>query len=200
MTHSLDAARPRGLYAAKPAFQARLAGPADWLAKHHIHPDTLTYLALGCSIVGGGAFFAGTQQPAWLWLLPPLIFARLALNALDGMVAIRGGLARPWGKVLNELCDRLADLAFFWPLLLAPGASQPLVLASCVAILLCSYVGILSEAAGGPRQYGGPMGKADRMAWLGLSEAATALTGAYLPLQVLPAVLLVGGVFTAVER
>ena len=34
-----------------------------------------------------------------------------AAHALDGLVARTLGLARPWGEVLNELSDRVADVA-----------------------------------------------------------------------------------------
>jgi phosphatidylglycerophosphate synthase len=99
--------------------------------------------------------------------VPGLALARTALNALDGMVARAAGLARPWGEVLNELGDRLADVAFFAGVALAPGSSPALGCAVLVAMLLCSYLGTAARAAGGRRQYGGIMGKADRMIYLG---------------------------------
>jgi phosphatidylglycerophosphate synthase len=94
---------------------------------------------------------------------------RTALNALDGLVAKRTGLARPWGEVLNESCDRLADLALLSGLALAPGVSLLLGAGAIVLVLLSSYLAILSKAAGGRRQYGGPMGKADRMVVLAVA-------------------------------
>jgi phosphatidylglycerophosphate synthase len=184
-----------GLYAAKPRFQQLLGSPADALARAGIHPDVLTAAAVGCGVVGGLALNIGL-----LWLVPLLAFVRLALNALDGMVAVRRGLARPWGKVLNEMADRLADLAFLSPLLLVPGADSLLVVSALVTTLLVSYVGVLAEAAGAVRQYGGLMGKADRMLWLSLACLASSLSGSWLPLQVLPAVLLIGGLLTIVQR
>jgi CDP-diacylglycerol--glycerol-3-phosphate 3-phosphatidyltransferase len=189
-----------GLYAAKPAFQRRLARVADWLARSGVHPDVLTYAGVGCGVLGGLALGMGGQSTALLWLVPPLAAVRLALNALDGMVATRRGMARPWGKVLNELADRLADVAFLGPLLLVPGASSVLVTAALCVTLLVSYTGVLAEAAGTRRQYGGLMGKADRMLWLALACAATAASGSFLPLQALPLVLLGGGLVTLVQR
>jgi hypothetical protein len=55
-------------------------------------------------------------------------------------------------------------------------------------------------AAGAGRQYGGPMGKADRMAWLGLAAALTAATGSVVALQILPGVLLAGALLSVLER
>lgn len=52
-------------------------------------------------------------------------FLRLALNALDGLVARDLGPARPWGEVLNEVSDRLADLALFVGAALDGGWGDP---------------------------------------------------------------------------
>src|SRR5205823_6487632 len=94
-----------GLYAIKPRLQQVLDGPAELLVRRGIHPDVVTYSGVACGVLGGTALLAGA-----LWLVPLLALARLTFNALDGMVAVRSGLARPWGKVLNEFCDRLADV------------------------------------------------------------------------------------------
>lgn len=191
-----------GLYDIKPAFQHRLAGLADRLTALGVHPDVLTLAGLACAVAGGAALAGGLalNQPAWLWCVPLLVIARLAFNALDGMVAVRARVARAWGKVLNEFADRLADLAFLAPLLFVPGANTLLVTAALCMTLLVSYLGVLAEAAGAARQYGGVMGKADRMACLALATVVTAATGSPLALQALPFVLLIGGALTLVER
>src|SRR4051794_1404096 len=102
-----------GLYHIKPRFQQVLGGLADGLVARRVHPDRLTAAALGLSLLGGAALVGAPSPPALLLLTPPLALARTALNALDGMVARRGGWARPWGEVLNESSDRLADVALF---------------------------------------------------------------------------------------
>ena len=194
------AAGSQGLYAAKPTFQRLLANTSDWLARRRVDPDALTFAAVGCGLVGGTSLLAASAKPQLLWSVPVLAVIRLALNALDGMVAVRRGCARPWGKVLNEVGDRFADLAFFGPLLFVPGADVPLMAAALCAMLLSSYVGVLAEAAGAGRQYGGVLGKADRMVWLSLAAVLAAVTGSLMPLRLLPAVLLVGGIVTLVQR
>jgi CDP-diacylglycerol--glycerol-3-phosphate 3-phosphatidyltransferase len=189
-----------GLYAIKPRFQSLLTPLADELARRKVDPDALTFAAVGCGLLGGLALSQSPHMPPLLWTIPPLIVARLGLNALDGMVATRRGVARPWGKVLNEVCDRLADLAFFWPLLVLPGVKPLWAGAALAAMLLVAYAGVLGEAAGSVRQYGGSMGKADRMAWLGIASAASALLASPIPLQVLPIVLVGGCLVTLVQR
>jgi CDP-diacylglycerol--glycerol-3-phosphate 3-phosphatidyltransferase len=100
-------------------------------------------------------------------LVPPLLFVRIACNALDGMVARGAGTARPWGTVLNEVGDRAAALLCFGGLILS-GALAPLVALVLLPLLLVvSYVGVVGQAAGGDRCHAGPLGKADRMLLLG---------------------------------
>jgi CDP-diacylglycerol--glycerol-3-phosphate 3-phosphatidyltransferase len=199
--YKLTLRRPAGgLYVLKPTLQRRLLGTATWLAARRVNPDLLTLCAVLCASLSGLALAAGLARPVLLWAVPPLACLRLALNALDGMVAKRREIARPWGKVLNEFCDRLADLAFLWPLLLVPDASPALVTAALCAMLLVSFLGVLAEAAGAGRQYGGVMGKADRMLWLALACMATAATGQLLFLRVLPTVLLLGATITLIQR
>jgi CDP-diacylglycerol--glycerol-3-phosphate 3-phosphatidyltransferase len=197
---SVSPAPLAGLYSIKPRFQLLLAPLAEGLARRRVDPDALTFAAVGFGVLGGLALSQSPRMPLLLWTIPPLVVARLGLNALDGMVATRRGVARPWGKVLNELCDRLADLAFFWPLLILPGISPLWASAAIAAMLLVAFVGVLGEAAGGARQYGGSMGKADRMACLGIAATASALLASPIPLQLLPIVLVGGGLLTLVQR
>jgi CDP-diacylglycerol--glycerol-3-phosphate 3-phosphatidyltransferase len=189
-----------GLYAVKPRFQDLLDGPANALVRWHVSPDALTLAGLGCALLGGAALVAGLAQPTLLWLVPLFAGSRLAFNALDGMVASRAGRARPWGKVLNEFSDRLADLAFLFPLLLVPGTNPIVVSAALVSVLLVSYLGILSEAAGARREYGGLLGKADRMLCLGVATSFAAAGGDLILVRLLPAFLIAGSLVTLVQR
>jgi CDP-diacylglycerol--glycerol-3-phosphate 3-phosphatidyltransferase len=189
-----------GIYDIKPAFQRSLRGIEGWLVERRVHPDWLTYLALALSVLGGVALYVGPREPAWLLLVPFVAIIRTALNALDGMVAVKTGLARPWGEVLNELCDRFADVALLGGMALVPGVNHLLGAASVVAVLLTSYLAILAKAAGGRRLHGGPMGKPDRMIVLAIG----APLGLVLPVprlyDGLQTLILVGVLLTLVLR
>jgi CDP-diacylglycerol---glycerol-3-phosphate 3-phosphatidyltransferase len=189
-----------GIYLLKPAFQRSLGGIERWLIAQRVHPDWLTGLALALSIGGGFCLYLAPDRPWLLALVPVVAILRTALNALDGLVARSTGLARPWGEVFNELSDRFADVAIFGGLALASTANLLLGASAIVAMLLSSYLAILSKAAGGRRQYMGPMGKADRMVLL---IVGTPL-GFILPLdQVyngILAIVLVGCIVTLICR
>ncbi len=156
-----------GLYSIKPAFRQLLRGLLPWLKP--VHPDVLTWAAVACSL-GCGVLFSFASRNRWFFLLIPfLFFVRIALNALDGLLAQETGKARPFGEVLNELTDRLSDAAILLGLAYSPLASAARVLPVLAVVLISSTVGIIGKAVGVGRQYGGVLGKADRMLWLGLA-------------------------------
>ena len=189
-----------GIYSIKPKFQQALKSVERPLVRWRVHPDVLTFSALGLSCLGGFALFA-SHWTIWSLLAVPFIaLLRISLNALDGMVAKDLGVARPWGEVLNELCDRLADVAFFVGLALVPGVNISLAISVLVLMVITSYVGILSKAAGGPRQFGGIMGKADRMILLAVA-AVLALILPHLPVfNAFLALVLAGLAVTMIQR
>ena len=89
------------LYDWKPAFQDRLRPYAERLHENGITPNQVTLAALALSTFEGALLL--TSPGAWfpLLLLPVVLFLRLALNAIDGMIAREHGLASKRGKVLN---------------------------------------------------------------------------------------------------
>ena len=189
-----------GIYALKPAFQRSLAGIERWLVVKRVHPDWITGAALVISVVGGVCLYVA---PGRLWplaLVPVIAVVRTALNALDGLVAKSTGLARPWGEVLNELSDRFADVALLGGIALAAPSNLILGASAITMMLLSSYLAILSKAAGGRRQYMGPMGKADRMVLLIIGTPF----GFVLPLtwvyNGILAIVLVGCLLTLIRR
>lgn len=189
-----------GIYSIKPRFQQALRGAELFLVRRRVHPDRLTISALLLSILGAVALYASPRASWLLLLIPPLALGRTALNALDGLVARATGLARPWGEVLNEFCDRLADVALFTGVALAPGSNLGLGTAALVMMLLSSYAGTAAKAAGGRRQYGGVMGKADRMIYLSAASVAAFLLPAFPVFSYLLVLVLIGLLVTIVQR
>lgn len=163
------------LYDVKPRFRALLQGMVPFLRP--IHPDAITLAGLACS-VGAAILFQAAGQEPWLFLvIPILLLLRITLNALDGMVAQATGKARPFGEVLNEVADRLSDAAILLGIAVSPLSSLAWGAPAVVLVLLSSYVGILGKAVGAGRQYGGLLGKADRMLYLGLASILASFVG-----------------------
>lgn len=197
-----------GIYAIKPKFQSFLKPAETSLISCRIHPDWITLAALLLSIAGAFLILLSSKD-GMLFLLcstPFVSLGRTVLNALDGMVAKGAGLARPWGEVLNEFSDRLADLSLFLGLALSQLCSGPLMIAALISVLFSSYLGILSKAAGGQRQYGGIMGKADRMILLAIAGplafwlAKSGVCSCSVVFDCFAFIVLGGSLLTIVER
>jgi phosphatidylglycerophosphate synthase len=156
----------RGIYAIKPWWQRRLAALENWLVVRRVHPDIITFSGVLCAGCMGASLALSAQWPWLVLAVAPFAIGRLAANALDGLVARRTGMARPLGEVFNECCDRLADTLVFVGLALNGGVFASLAWATLVLVLLNSYLGIVARAAGGKRQYGGLLAKADRMIYM----------------------------------
>ena len=156
----------RGIYAIKPWWQRRLTTLENWLVERHVHPDIITFSGVVCASLMGGSLALSARWPLLILAVAPLAVGRLAANALDGLVARRTGMSRPLGEVFNECCDRFADTLVFVGLALNSGVFAPLAWGTLVLVLLNSYLGIVAKAAGGKRQYGGFLAKADRMIYM----------------------------------
>jgi phosphatidylglycerophosphate synthase len=164
-----------GVYALKPRFRAALRGAETSLVSRGVSADAVTFAGLGSAVAIAGACVVSVQLPLLLVAVAPLAVARLACNALDGMIATTTATARPAGLVLNEMCDRLSDCTVI--VAVAVRAGSPWAgLAALGLVLLSSAAGVTCAAAGGRRLYGGVMGKADRMLLLAAVVPATALT------------------------
>jgi CDP-diacylglycerol--glycerol-3-phosphate 3-phosphatidyltransferase len=165
------------IYQLKPAFQRLLRPLVARLVGAGVTPSAVTVAALLLSFAVGAAV-ALLRTPASLLLLPPALLVRMALNALDGMMAREHGLQSPLGGLLNEVGDVLADAALYLPLALVPPlAAAPIVLAVTLAAA-SELAGVAAVAVGASRRYDGPMGKSDRAFVYG---ALALLLGAGVP-------------------
>lgn len=150
------------IYDLKPRFQALLRPLAGFLAKSGATANQVTASALVLS------FLAGLMIVLWptarwpMYLIPVVLFVRMALNAVDGMLAREHHMQSRLGAVLNELGDVISDAALYLPFAMVPRISA-------AAVVLVVVLGIVSEMAGvvaiqidAARRYDGPMGKSDR--------------------------------------
>ncbi|NMY67822.1 CDP-alcohol phosphatidyltransferase family protein [Pseudomonas sp. WS 5414] len=163
------------IYQLKPRFQNLLRPLVQRLYDNGTTANQITVLAAVVSLLVGTviALFA---SHTWLFALIPLwMILRMALNAIDGMLAREFGQQSRLGAYLNELCDVVADSALILPFALLPGVSLLLVLAVTLLALLSEYAGVLGPMVGASRRYDGPMGKSDRAFILGVLATGIAL-------------------------
>jgi len=150
------------IYQLKPAFQGLLRPLVHTLAKAGVTANQVTVLAAGLSVLLGlGLAIWPMCRLLWL-LLPLLLFIRMALNAIDGMLAREHNMKSPLGAFLNELGDVVSDAALYLPIALLPGASSWLAVLAVIAAILTEFTGVVALQAGASRRYDGPLGKSDR--------------------------------------
>lgn len=150
------------IYDLKPAFQNLLRPVCRRLADSGVTANQVTIFALLLSFLVGG-LFAAWPDARWAALLIPVwLFLRMALNAIDGMLAREHGMQSPLGGFLNELSDVAADTALYLPFALVSGFSPALVVGIVFLSILTEMAGVVSVQVGASRRYDGPMGKSDR--------------------------------------
>ncbi|GGC98236.1 CDP-alcohol phosphatidyltransferase family protein [Undibacterium terreum] len=156
------------IYQLKPKFQQLLAPLLSLLIRRRVTPNQITLLAMSLS-VAYGAILAVFPQLPWLWMaFPFFMLLRMALNAIDGMLANASGQKTNLGALLNELCDQLSDLALYLPFVMLADIYAPLLVAVVIAALLAEFAGVSAALIGSPRRFDGPMGKSDRAFVFGL--------------------------------
>lgn len=156
------------IYDLKPRFQALLRPLTRWLAGAGVTANQVTVFA---ALLSAAAGLVLCLRPAAGWpllLIPGVLFARMALNAIDGMLAREHGQKSRLGAVLNELGDVVADAALYLPLAAVPGVSPPLVVAIVLLAVIAEMAGVVGVQIGASRRYDGPMGKSDRAFVFGL--------------------------------
>lgn len=109
------------LYDIKPAFQALLRPAVGRLASAGVTANQVTVAGVILSLAAG---LAVALAPSSIWpflLLPAVLLARMALNAVDGMLAREHDMVSTLGLYLNEIGDVVSDLAVILPFaLVAP--------------------------------------------------------------------------------
>jgi len=93
---------------------------------------------------------------------------RMALNAIDGIMAKEHDQATAHGAVLNELSDVISDAVLYLPFALIQGISAGLVALVVVAGIIAEMAGALGPLIKASRRYDGPLGKSDRAFAFGL--------------------------------
>lgn len=189
-----------GIYAIKPKFQQVLKPIENVLVDWRIHPTIINLFGLFVSLITAFAIYLSPDYPWLLLFVPFTTSTRTACNALDGLVSRRLKVDDSFGEVLNEFIDRVSDSIIFGSLILLASVNSGLAVITLIIILLNSYLSILSKAAGASRQYGGFMGKADRMIYISIASVIVFFSGNQNIWNYFLMFILVGTVLTLVQR
>src|SRR5689334_22253802 len=101
------------VYDLKPRFQTLLRPLVRTLAAHGVTANQVTVAAAVLSIAAALVLAALAGSRPSLVLMPLVLFLRMALNAIDGMLAREHGQKSRLGAVLNEAGDVVSDAALY---------------------------------------------------------------------------------------
>jgi len=155
------------IYQLKPKFQNLLRPLVNRLAEKGISPNQVTLSALALSIIIGLLVYLLPYRII-LVLVPITLFARMALNAIDGMLAREHHMQSSLGAILNELSDVVSDAALYLPFAVVAPFNAELVIIIVLLSVVSEMAGVVAVQIGASRRYDGPMGKSDRAFIFGL--------------------------------
>jgi len=156
------------IYKIKPAFQKLLTPILTSLHKLGVTANQITWSSIFLSLLIGISFWYANNDRGLFLALPVGLLIRMALNALDGMMARVYNQQSKKGEVLNELGDILSDLFIFFPLLKFENRMVYLIVVFICLSIVNEVAGLLGKVISGQRRYDGPMGKSDRAFVLGI--------------------------------
>lgn len=196
---TLDSFRPKVAFIVTPLAKA--------IAALRLTPNACTVLSLLAAAAAGVFFGLGKTLAAVV-----LVFVSAFFDAIDGAVARLTGIASPAGDYLDHVFDRYADIfivtgIFAWGTLTwtSQVPAWAIGVFALTGVLMSSYLGTQAQAVGLKRNYGGILGRADRLVLLLVFGAVEVVFPVSL-LFGLPALgwlLVIFGVFghvTAVQR
>ena len=150
------------VYDIKPRFQAVLRPLAGRLAAGGVTANQVTVFAAVLSVAAGLLVFLYPERRWPLLLIPLVLLTRMALNAIDGMLAREHNQKSALGAILNELGDVVSDAALYLPLAVVPELRAELIIAIVLLAVISEMTGVVAIQIGASRRYDGPMGKSDR--------------------------------------
>lgn len=155
------------VYQLKSGFQKLLRPVLEVLHGMGVTANAITWSGIVLSLAGGVLFWLHPYGKIFL-LLPVVLLVRMAINALDGMMARTYNMQSKAGEMLNEMGDIVSDLFLFVPLLQLKWINAYVVLAFLFLSLINEFAGVMGKVISNDRRYDGPMGKSDRAFFVGL--------------------------------
>lgn len=165
-----------------------------------IHPDMVSYCSVAFALAAAVCFIESRTYRPLLLIAPLFCYLRLWCNMLDGMVALAAQKASRRGEIVNDLPDRASDVVIFVGAAHSGWMHPLLGYWAAIAALFTAYVGVLGQAVGAQRQFGGVMSKPWRMVALHIGAWLTWLRRDALVLDWTCVVIIAGCVETIAVR
>jgi archaetidylinositol phosphate synthase len=138
-----------------------------WAARAGLTPNAVSVLAFVLAGGAGVAYVLAGGETLWYLVGAVLVGLNGALDLLDGALARRLDTASRAGDLLDHVLDRYADIVLVVGL--AVGIERELLgIVAVTGVFMTSYLGTQAQAVGLDRVYGGLLGRADRLALIGI--------------------------------
>src|SRR5512142_2798009 len=156
-----------GLYNLKVPARRMIRGLLPFLAR--TSPDTISWSLIPVGAATAACLVAGALGHPWAWLVAiALVFLRMFLGTLDGLVATHFEKCTPRGELVNRLAPELCDVLYATALAAARPGWRLAGIAALGVAWLTSFAGLVGAVVGRPTQSVGPAGSTDRLAALQL--------------------------------
>ncbi len=162
----LDGQRDRGTAMVKPLVKPFLK----------IEPNTISVIAIIFAILSfitlymgdpGNFLYYSEDWSIYLLLVTSLFVILNGLfDMIDGLVAKMTGKASVKGDFIDHVFDRYADIFILGGIIISGYTNFYIGLFALVGVFMTSYMGTQAQALGVKRDYGGILGRADRLAML----------------------------------
>ncbi len=126
----------------KPAFQWLLQPHVGRLAKAGVTANQVT-IAAAVGSIAVGVLVAALWPARWPFVLVAVwLLVRMALNAVDGMLARNYGQKSRLGAYLNEIGDVISDVALYAPFALIAAFGPHLMALVLFLAVLTEFIGV----------------------------------------------------------
>ena len=168
--HLLASEYVMSIYQLKGRFQNLLRPISTGLVAHGVRANHVTVSAVVLSaVVAHLTARYAKNNSRWWCVLPAGLFVRMAMNAIDGMMAREHGQASALGAWLNEGGDIVSDVLLLSALLPHLDKDKKCMLYGVIMLsCLTELIAIFANIKTGKRANQGPMGKSDRAFLLGV--------------------------------
>ncbi len=133
-----------------------------------INPNTVSWIAFVLAVFGA-VLLAGSSTGTRDLLIGAFAFILMSgiFDALDGAVARVSGKSSQKGDFLDHVLDRYADIALILGFTFSfYSAGIALGMFALIGVFMTSYLGTQAQAVGLKRNYGGILGRADRLVYM----------------------------------
>jgi phosphatidylglycerophosphate synthase len=145
---------------------------------YKVSANALTVLSLLFAIMASVSYYFSVGSALVMFAALALVFLNALMDGADGLLARKSNSVSKYGDFLDHVIDRYSDVFIIGGACLGGYVDPTIGIIVLTGVLLASYLGTQAQAVGVGRNYGGIMGRADRLVIIIL---ATSLNIAYKP-------------------